>query len=321
MRNERAVNFESCVGLAGQYKLQAVRPNGEVRDLTDWFSNLITDVGLDSVASADWKKTCQIGTGTTAPSVTNTSLATAFASTQSQTAETYESGGSPTYWVQVSTSYTFPVGVFGTFTEVGISRGLHTASPSYLFSRELIRDGAGNPTSITVLSDEYLIVTYRIRLYPPLTDVTGTVNIAGTDYTYILRAQLAGNFYGWFAGLQGTGGAFGYYNRGNGYGMYKAYSGDIGTITGTPSGSVANGSFLVDAPAYINGSYYRRNTYAFDFGVANFGGIKSIAFAADIVQNYVQIGTYQVSFTPVLPKDSTIRLDVTTAIHWARYVP
>lgn len=309
------------VGIKGEYMLEAVRPDGSIRKLTDWFSNLITDVGLDSVASNSWKQTCQIGTGTTAPAYTDTALAAASASTQSRTAETYESGGSPDYWAQVSTSYTFPVGVYGTFTEVGISRGLHTASPSYLFSRELIRDGAGNPTSITVLSDEYLIVTYRIRLYPPIVDVTGVVSVAGINYNYILRAQFVGNFWGWYGGLQGTGGAFGYYNRGNGNGMYKAYDGVKGAITGGPSGTNAPGSFLVAGPAYINGSYYRRTTYAFDFGAANFagGGIKCIAFAADLAQNYNQIGTYQIEFDPILPKDSTIRLDITTQISWGRH--
>lgn len=68
----------------------------------------------------------------------------------------------------------------------------------------------GNPTSISVLGDEYLDVTLEVRLYPPATDFTGTLTPTGKDLeerTWVARVGMgtaAGTLqYGSSWGLQG----------------------------------------------------------------------------------------------------------------------
>ena len=53
--------------------------------------------------------------------------------------------------------------------------------------RALILDGGGSPTTLTILSDETLDVTYTIRVYPPTTDVTGSITLDGVSYGYTIR--------------------------------------------------------------------------------------------------------------------------------------
>src|SRR5690606_1520304 len=144
-------------GLAGEYKIVARKADGSGdRILADWFSNLITDAGLDNVVSGGWKAFCHIGTGTLAPVESNSSLQTPVASTSSRSNVVTTNAGAPSYYSQSSVDYTFPVGA-GTYTEVGVSNKAHTDGTQLLFSRALIVDGSGNPTSITVLADEYLV--------------------------------------------------------------------------------------------------------------------------------------------------------------------
>lgn len=65
--------------LAGQYKLVAAKANGNQRELTGWFDNLITDAGLDEIAvTKTWLDCCQVGNGIagvpTPPAVSDTTL-------------------------------------------------------------------------------------------------------------------------------------------------------------------------------------------------------------------------------------------------------
>lgn len=322
--------------LGGEYKCSVLNVNtGEERDLTGWFSNLITDVGLDRVGRADTRVShCHIGTGTGVPSFSDTVLQAPVASTNTTSSRSIESGGSATpgnNWHQWSTTFQFAQSLEGNFTELGISSRAHTSGTQVLWSRELIRDSQGNPTAITVLEDEILQVSYRLRMYYPLEDVTGQVNIAGIDYDYIIRRALQEARDHWIAGGPSGNRAQFYTGTSTAYNRFpaRAYSVDITDGSGQPSGSsseYSNRSELVDN-SYVPGSLERVGTIIWGLTDGNFvGGIRSIAYSTKS-SNYNNVelsdgwGAYQIQFDPPIPKDNTLIFEITVGISWARYTP
>ena len=149
------------------------------------FDNLILDAGLNRLGTGGVANCCQVGTGTSAPAVTDTTLQAYLVGTstiQADSAQSYVAG--PPAYVTMSRTFRFGTGVAaGNLTEVGV--GWATASGS-LFSRARIVDGGGSPTTISVLSDETLDVVYTLRAYVPA-DATGSVTLAGTSYGYTMR--------------------------------------------------------------------------------------------------------------------------------------
>jgi len=169
--------------LHGRYKIEAFQPGQPPRLLADWFSNLITDYGLDAIATIESgiANNCFVGSGNTPPAVTDINLAGGIASTQNKISETSGKNLTEGYSWQRRV-WEFAAGTAtGNLSEVGVGRTSNT-----LFSRALIKDAQGNPTSIAVLPQEVLQVTWELRLYWPQPPVTGTVNIPGSgthDFT------------------------------------------------------------------------------------------------------------------------------------------
>lgn len=211
------------MGVAGLYRLQTHKyKSGTLKYDTGWINNIITDVGLADwytlvgLGSFDtWGSMCAsscVGTGNTAPAVTDTQLAafrayvgpkasgggTGFAGFDS-TAYVAAAGSDPAYWRGVS-SWQYGTGAAsGNLTEVGVypgNPGGGAVAPYYaghLFSRALILDANGNPTSITVLSDEILTVTWQLRFYLDLTDHAFSFNLNGSPVTGTYRMYQAAN--------------------------------------------------------------------------------------------------------------------------------
>lgn len=281
------------------------------------FDNLITDAGLNDIFASTSGSGCSravLGTGTTAPAVTDNALAVpgpATTTTQrgwSTTSPTYTAG--PPDYTSDYTTLRFAVGVAtGTWTEVGMTRDI---SPFILFSRALIVDSGGSPTSITVLADETLDVTYTMRVYPPTDDVLGSVTLEGTSHDFIIRPHQA-NAANWtayravvvagYAGRTATGAL----NTG-------IYDGAIGSRTAIgPSGASSSASVDLTASAYSSGSFQRSFEVKWDLNRANIaGGIKSMTITPKSASDYPGLG-YQIEFTPKIPKTNTkiLRLNFT----------
>lgn len=154
------------LGLAGRYRLTARSRSGRERLLVEWFPNLITDNGLNLLADGNLEGRLSViggvavGEGSTAPSVDDTQLARHRAFVSGGT-KRYVTINSTERYLAVSQSWQFDPGeADGNITEVGVG-----PDHNNLFSRALIVDTNGNPTSITVLDDEYLIVSYELRFY------------------------------------------------------------------------------------------------------------------------------------------------------------
>ena len=147
--------------IGGLYKIEAVNAKtGKKRLLADWFPNLITNIGLDRIATnADFMSYCHVGTNSTTPTINDTALRTFVGSTNTITTSTYTVNSTSPYYASFIRVYRFNAGIaIGNLSEVGIGWSA-TGTGSVLFSRALILDSYGNPTTITFLSDEYLDVT------------------------------------------------------------------------------------------------------------------------------------------------------------------
>lgn len=315
--------IEFCEKVAGRYKIEAhtVDESGNIvssRVVADWFPNLITNQGLDRMGNnSDYLFACQVGQGNTPPAFTDTGLASYLVGTTTTTSRVSSPGVSPDWFNKQTTVFRFAVGdAAGNLTEVGIG---WATSGSNLFSRALILDGLGNPTTITVLPSEILDVTYEFRTYPPLSDSAGVVNISGINYNFTVRAAEVDTIkgsntsvgWGMVSGSFGT--AAGGTSGNAGSGLSTAYTGAIGPITGIPAGSASGTSAIFPASAYVNGTY--RRDYSMTFGVTELnvaGGILSQVFA------YAWF-TYQVQYTPAIPKDNTKTLVLNARHTWARH--
>lgn len=173
---------------------------GSTRIDTGWMPNLITDQGLDRYgldSNNNGMDYCHVGTGNTAPVNSDTGLVTWVAAAADISATASAATSAP-YFGSLTRKYRFNPNFGGgnvNLNEVGAG---WSATNGNLSSRALTVDGAGTPTTISVLADEYLDVYYRRRNYPAhLTeatgapnDLTGTVDISGTSYGYTVRPAL-----------------------------------------------------------------------------------------------------------------------------------
>lgn len=308
------------VRVRGLLRVRLLREDGSVRVDSGWFPNLITDAGLDmfggvypagyamsSIPVAPYQ--CAVGTGNTAPAYKDTALVSEVGHS---TGLNPPVSSSPKYnagYNSASPAYLYATGVFvfalgaivGNLAEIGTG-ATTTATPStlYLFSRALIVDGGGSPTTISVTSADQLEVTYQLRLYVDLTDAPYSITISGVNYTGVVRrASLGTASEQVVTSLPTTIGA-------------NVYNGTIGSVTGSPSGSSA---FLNSGSiSYTAGTYFASYTFSFGTGDGNLaGGISAMQ---------VQIspfGYWQLSFSPAIAKDNTKTLTLTYNISWARY--
>lgn len=291
-------------GLAGRYKITRRTPELDVIEESPWFNNIITNQGLDYIGETSFLSRCRVGSGSATPLATDTALQSpvAITATVVDTTATYSS--SSPYWSAVIVTWRFAVGdAAGNLSEVGI---FATDDANSCGSRALILDEFGDPTTITVLSNEILDVTYEARTYMLEDDITGSATIGEDDYDWTLRGALAagGGQYGLFlsgAAIQGG---------------LTPCSGNIGTVTGEPTGQGAQ--VLGTVNSYVTGTYNRSQVFTFGLESNNFDW-QSLFF-----QTIVTSGTgpkFQIQLDPVLEKTNTKVVTLLLEVSWARYAP
>lgn len=285
----------------GFFKLVATNAAGRQRILADWFPNLITNGGLNQIGStSNWLSGCYVGSGNTAPTNADTQLAALIGSTTTITGTAASVLSTTPYYGSRVNTYLFGPGVAtGTLAEIGVG-----ASSTALFSRALILDGMGNPTTVTVLPDESLTAFYEFRNYPPLTDVTGNVTINGVSTAYVMRAANAGTS-AWEPSSLGDV---------DGPSLVTAFSGSIAVITAQPSGTSGAETSGAD-PAYTPGAHLNTRNSVFGSGTANFS-IEAFLIACGQVNG--SMGQFQLGITPALAKSSSNSLAMTVQKSWAR---
>lgn len=303
------VSVSTRIGVQGFYKIEAVKPDGRRRVLADWFPNLITTLGSDLLGNAAPLGTCCVGSGNTAPALANTALQTLVASTTTVNAgfPTVSASSVSPYFGMTTTQYNFAAGVAtGNLSEVGVG-----SAATSLLSRALILDGGGVPTTITVLANEALYVTYQLKQYVPLTDVTGTVTIAGVNYNYTLRAANATSANNWAYANGDRGGLAG-------ANVLSVSNGAIQAITSGISGAPSQASSVAN-DAYVNGSHAMSGTATWGLSQGNVaGGITAAQVAFGALGSR---GSYQIGFATPIPKDSSHVLTLSFSSSWAINTP
>ncbi len=283
---------------------------GSVIDDTGYFPNLITNWGLDQFGTqqhANVTRYCHVGVGTAAPQFTDTSLQERVAHTTFTGNRSGSMASEPPYYSETRYTYDFGLGaVAGNLTEIGIGNN------SNLWSRALIVDASGNPTSFPVASDEQLIASYRLRLYVPEGDTEGQITIGSTVYDYLCRAAGATNYGAWgFPSLTGNNDPMGAVE------WIALYSGTVGEVTARPGGSRSAFTGTQQAP-YSPGSYYRDSSVSFSTTQGN-GTWQSLSWGLPNGSSSASNDdAFQCQLTPALVKTSDEVMVLNQRISWGR---
>lgn len=291
--------------VAGFYKIEAVnKDTGERRVAADWFPNLITDIGLNQMGVGGYINRCMVGAGTATPTFTDTGLQTPVAVTTTVQSSTNSASATAPYYGSALRVFRFDAGVAaGNLSEVGV--GWAASSIDYCYSRALILDSGGFPTTITILSNEFLDVSYELRCYAPVDDVVTSIVLAGVSYTCTIRAASATSSAAWAPAITSA------VISNPGSLNPTVYSGPIGVASGVPTGSTGNGSNV--SLAYEGGTLTKKGYAEFGLTIGNFvGGIQSFKWQSN------GIGAYQIGFSPAIPKDNTKSFRIDVGISWAR---
>lgn len=181
------MKISTNVKVSGEYQFEIIGEDGVKRPaLEKPSSNLILDYWIDwlnaggSSGMEDVMYRIHVGTGTTPPEGTDAGLENSIGSVVNTG---YVSGSrsrsadrSTVDWTYTKV-FTFGLGaISGNLTEIGCSD-----EDGYFISRALIKDDLGNPTTITVLPSEQLVVTYRIIVKGLPLLVRGTLDVVDKD--------------------------------------------------------------------------------------------------------------------------------------------
>lgn len=298
-------------GIVGRMRLQTINKfSGKMRLDTGWFKNMVVNQGLDALAQqSDCLAWFHVGTGSTPPTVDDTWLEGFVASTNTLRTESFTTTtGVPYYgWKRITRRFNAGVAA-GNLSEaaVGWSNAVGT-----VFARQLIRDEFGDPTTITVLSDEFLDFSYELRYIVPTTDYTGTVTISGATYDVIGRAASCTNATYWASAIGDL------YTINAGSGQHMAYTGNIRTVTEVPIGESGTGTTTATAGTYGTGTYYRDFTVTGSPSQWNVtGGIRSLVLTCN--SNRWQAQFNNVSDDSTIPKTVSNSLTMVYRTAWAR---
>lgn len=141
--------------------------------IANWLSSSSSGIWLHSLSSY-----FAVGTGTSAPAVTQTALDVEI-SRVSRTSYTTVAGTPP----YIESKYTFQENqANGDLTEWGTFRN---SSGAPMFSRELFRDGLGSPVVVTKTNTQVLNITYRLYIKRSVDSTSVNKIVGATTYTCV----------------------------------------------------------------------------------------------------------------------------------------
>ncbi|PLT21146.1 hypothetical protein [Psychrobacter sp. MES7-P7E] len=308
------------IGVLGRVKCVKKAQDG-VELETFEFDNMILDSGLNLLGSGSGSimDICQIGSGNTAPSESQTSLV-AFIGEKNKTSTTYSYDYTPSdldYRVSETTKYAFTGLSNKNITELGLKR--NNSGEPHLATRALIKDSAGNPTTITILTGEVLEIYYTLTQVFSKADTTYRISVLDKNgnaelYDATVRLGLAGS-------------AIGYkYVVGLSLGFKETsiylYNTGLSEINASESGYITytTGNANTDIAAYAANTFKRIVNIKVGLSAGNItGGIRKVLLSTTM-------GTYQIEFTKVsdgtaLAKTNQKVLTIPVEFSWGRYEP
>lgn len=300
------------VGMCGYFRLQIRRPDGRVRWDSGFFANKVLDSGRNNMATqANWLSDCQVGTSSVTPTAVQTGLVEFVAGTD--VIESIQSGsnGVAPYFGWKRITFRFAQGAaLGNLSEVGV--GWDKVAGANLVSRALIIDPVTqNPTTVSLLPDEVLDVTYEFRYYAPEEDIYGPqATLNGVVYDTITRPALATSSI-WY---QFIGSQIEEYSPFTS--SWQAWSGELGTVTQTPSGTASNADTSNHYTlGYLNNSY--EVVVGANLGSTGWnppGGIRSIHIQTTAGAFQTRFGAVGTDAT--IPKDGNYVMVMRWLLNW-----
>lgn len=300
-------NAENKIGAL--FKLNTHKGDGKTTVETGWFHNIVLETGLNQMSVGQWVDRCCVGSGNSTPVSTQVSLDALIASTTTvQSVSTAVQITNAPYYLSLTRTYRFGQGVAaGNLSEVGLGWG-----NTSLWNRALIRDSSGNPTTITVLADEYLDVSAEIRVYPAMS-INSTFNLLDKSGAVISTHNVTGIPY-----IASTADATGKVEFSPYIWASSVYSGAMGsTVSSTPIGTESNASNWANTNPTQKSSQ-KKITLA--LGNSNFTHKSFLMYVSGLLGSSLDWG-YQFQISPEIPKNNTQIMTYTFELSWSAYVP
>jgi len=319
------------VKLGGRFRLVTSKDAEckQVKEDTGFFDNLITNTdnlitntGMNRIGEVTTNINSAIGafsilcgrfvvgSGSAVPQFTDTALQNPVAFASSDPVLDKESSNYERGWYEITVRHQFGQGqAAGNLSEIGIQ---HTSTSGPLWSRALILDGAGNPTTITVLPDDFLTCYYTLRIMIPKTDAVFNIDVDydedGIVPTVVTCRPLNANnpspSVGWGLQTAGTLGLVAY---------LQFFTGGLAAPTASnPLGSVAaSDTRSFSTVPYVTDSFERYVTRTNGLNEHNSQELRTAILNA-------LMGAWQIEFNPPLQKNNTQTMQLTFGYSWAR---
>lgn len=299
------------------------------------FQNLVTDAGLNRVCNmgnqvrlSEVLVFCWVGTGSTAPAVTDTDLVGYLAETQNDSGFSEVDGygpvgggpgGAPEYVSRTVTRVFLEGEANGNLTEVAMAENAHAGGPT-MWTRQLFLDEFSVPTTIVKTSAELLKIEYEVRVYIPTAVVTQLGETIGVQSIDVAIQPIRADTGYWQALLQ-FGSSENIATAVQGYTAWAYeddtdYSADFKSNPSTTSGVPNSSKGFV---AYVGGSFQAKVQHVWDLGDANFAtGIGSLQFG-NVVTNSAAAAPWYMRFSPKIAKTSSDKLTMEISYTLARH--
>jgi hypothetical protein len=301
---------EAKLGFYGEFEVIKKR-RGIITQVLK-FRNVITDVGLKYIAANlrgtdDVTDYCQLGTGTTTPVSSDTTLESYGTHKRSDSCVVAGGATNDRYFRQ---QFEFDLSdVIGTWTELGMSWTY--GSGSNVFCRMLFKDDDGNPISITKTSDDTMTIIYYLHIVRSSdTPTENTITVDDVDYTVqslitndVLRVASYGGT------PLPTGGQGGTARLGTG-------TDELSTTQTACHTPISISPTLYSVVSYVSGTVYREVMFEFPARVT--GNIAEFVFPGWYAQ-VPRSGYIAMRFPTPIPKtDTTKKIRLQPRITFAR---
>ena len=306
------------VNFGGRYRLQVFHGNTDILKYdTGWFSNIITDNGLNLLGTG-FSPSCFVGTNGAPGAAGDTAITNPVGAGMGELSEGNQITALPYYgWKRYTAAFAIGA-VVGTIAEVGVGQ-----SATNLFSRAQLLDVNGTPVTLTLGGIDRLTITYELRQYFDIDDQAFSVTVDGVATSGIRRILIRtlrapSNSMNPTLGrpaiaIAGGSNASGFYTSGT----TPFIGGDIYTV---PSGTFVVANYYV-AEQYVPGEH--KNTAV--IGLTSAQGIVSniTAVAVSVYDRWgptwqVNGGDWQFSLDPPISKTQYEDLRLTFETSWGR---
>lgn len=295
--------MKATIGVSGRFRISVLR-HGKLVQSTE-FQNLILDRYLSRWANGSLTNTvqCVVGSGTTTPTETDVTLTSQVGSAKTGVAsvETNYKVGSD-YYARTRYTFTYAVGeLTATIGEIGVSFG--TISSGLIDTKTLVKDPAGDPTTISLTAADQLIVEYYMTQRIPTTFTPAVINVNGVPTSCTVETMNVLNSSVWPIWVNP---ADLFYAKGY---LYPSETLHSNPETGKTIGSGFAVTFSGITATAINGNT-REISFPIGFSQGNLvgGAFNYLMFVKTVTSvEYPLVGMV---FSPAIPKNSDISLSI-----------